>query len=218
MARSTVPRPRWQRRPAARPEEILDAAFTVFAEEGFARTKLDDVARRAGVSKGTLYLYFDSKETLFREMVRAKIIPCVVQGEEFVRTFEGSSRDLLVAVIRRMWTTVRSPEVARIGRLLQFELGSFPELGRFYFDEVIARPRRLFLAAIARGVASGEFRRVPHHFATRAVSSLLVHSAQQQCFFSSLDPAPLTDEQVLGGVIDIVLNGVLVHPAPRSRT
>jgi AcrR family transcriptional regulator len=217
MARSTVPRPRWKRRPAARPEEILDAAFAVFAEDGFARAKLDDVARRAGVSKGTLYLYFDSKETLFREMVRAKVVPCVVEGEEFVRTFEGSPRDLLVAVIRRMWTTVRTPEVTRIGRLLQFELGSFPELGRFYFDEVIARTRRLIQGAIDRGVASGEFRRVPHHFATRAVSALLMHSAQQQCFFASLDPAPLTDEQVLNGVIDIVLNGVLARPAARTR-
>ncbi len=217
MARTTAPRPRWQRRPAARPDEILDAAFAVFAEDGFARAKLDDVARRAGVSKGTLYLYFDSKETLFREMVRAKIIPCVVQGEELVRTHEGSARDLLVTVIRRMWITVRSPEVTRIGRLLQFELGSFPELGRFYFDEVIARTRRLLQDAIDRGIASGEFRRVPHHFTTRAVASLLVHSAQHQCFFAPLDPAPLTDEQVVNGVIDIVLNGVLVRPPSRSK-
>lgn len=217
MARTKVPRPRWQRRPAARPEEILDAAFTVFAEDGFARTKLDDVARRAGVSKGTLYLYFDSKDTLFREMVRAKIIPCVVQGEEFVRTFEGSSRDLLIAVIRRMWSTVRSPEVARIGRLVQFELGNFPELGRFYFDEVIVRTRRLIQAAIDRGLASGEFRRIPHHFANRAISSLLFHSAQQQCFFATLDPSSLSDEHVLDGVIDIVLNGVLARPASRHK-
>jgi AcrR family transcriptional regulator len=217
MARTTTPRPRWQRRPAARPEEILDAAFLVFGEEGFARTRLDEVARRAGVSKGTLYLYFDSKEALFREMVRAKIIPCVVQGEELVRTFDGPPRDLLVAVIRSMWGVVRSPEVARIGRLLQFELASFPELGRFYFDEVIARARRLIQTAIDRGVARGDFRRVPHHFATRAVSSLLVQSAQQQCFFASLDPAPLSDDQVLNGVIDIVLNGVLARPASRSR-
>ena len=217
MARSSTARPRWQRRPAARPDEILDAAFEVFGEEGFARTKLDDVARRAGVSKGTLYLYFDSKDALFREMVRAKIIPCVVQGEELVRTFDGPPRDLLVAVIRRMWSVVRSAEVARIGRLVQFELGSFPELGRFYFDEVIARTRRLIQTALDRGVASGDFRRVPHHFATRAIASLLVHSAQQQCFFAALDPAPLSDEQVLNGVIDIVLNGVLARPASRSR-
>ena len=66
--------PRWQRRPEARPDEILDAAFAVFGETGFARAKIDDVARLAGVSKGTVYLYFDSKESLFREMVRAKVV------------------------------------------------------------------------------------------------------------------------------------------------
>ena len=217
MSRTAAPRPRWQRRPAARPDEILDAAFAVFVEDGFARAKLDDVARRAGVSKGTLYRYFDSKEALFREMVRAKIIPCVVQGEELVRTHGGSARDLLVTVIRRMWETVRSAEVAQIGRLVQFELGSFPELGRVYFDVVNAPTRPRLQAANDRGIASGEFRRVPHHFATRAVASLLVHSAQHQCFFASLDPAPLTDEQVLGGVIDIVLNGVMVRPPSRSK-
>ena len=90
MARSTTARPRWQRRPSARPEEILDAAFQVFGEEGFARTKLDDVARSAGVSKGTLYLYFDSKETLFREMVRAKILPAVQQARRSTRRDNAS--------------------------------------------------------------------------------------------------------------------------------
>ncbi len=213
MPRTRPPAPRWQRRPEARPEEILDAAYVTFGEHGFARTKLDDVARSAGVSKGTLYLYFDSKETLFREMVRAKILPAVQQGEELVRTFDGTARELLEALIRRMWNTVRTAETARIGRLVQSELGNFPELARFYFDEVIVRSRRLLQAALDRGIASGEFRRTPNQFATRAIASLLVHSGQHQCFFAPLDPNALTDEQVLEGVIDVVLNGVLVTPA-----
>ena len=76
--------PRWQRRPEDRPDEILDAATTVFGEQGFARTRLEDVAKRAGVSKGTLYLYFDSKESLFREMVRRNVVS-VVAEERFLR-------------------------------------------------------------------------------------------------------------------------------------
>ena len=82
--------PRWQRRPDARPEEILEAAKHVFGESGYAGTKLEDVARRAGVSKGTLYLYFDGKEALFREMVRAKVVAALAHAEETVRTFDGS--------------------------------------------------------------------------------------------------------------------------------
>ncbi len=217
MRPTLPPAPRWQRRPEARPEEILDAAFQVFGEAGFARTRVEDVARRAGVSKGTLYLYFDSKETLFREMVRAKIIPCVVQGEELLATHDGTARELLVLLVRRMWATVRAPDVARIGRLVQAELANFPELARFYFDEVILRSRRLIQAALDRGVASGEFRATPLQFATRAIGSLLVHSGQQQCFFASLDPSALPDEQVVDGVIDFVLNGVLA-PAARTRS
>ena len=111
-ARPTIPilaaPPRWQRRPEARPDEILDAALTVFGESGFARAKIDDVARLAGVSKGTVYLYFDSKESLFREMVRAKVVASLAEGEALVRTYEGSARALLVELIRRMYGRMRA--------------------------------------------------------------------------------------------------------------
>src|SRR5690242_714709 len=83
--------PRWQRRPEARPDEILDAAFTVFGESGFARAKIEDVARLAGVSKGTVYCYFDSKEALFREMVRAKVVASLAEAEVFVRKIGRAS-------------------------------------------------------------------------------------------------------------------------------
>ena len=83
------PSPRWQRRPEARPEEILDAALTVFGESGFARAKIEDVARLAGVSKGTVYLYFDSKEALFREMVRAKVVASLAEGEKLRAHLRG---------------------------------------------------------------------------------------------------------------------------------
>ena len=86
--------PRWQRRPEARPDEILDAAQKVFGESGFARAKLDDVARIAGVSKGTLYLYFDSKDTLFREMVRAKVVTGLAESEALLASHTGRRRDL----------------------------------------------------------------------------------------------------------------------------
>src|SRR6185312_10207179 len=118
--------PRWQRRPEARPDEILDAALTVFGESGFARAKIDDVARLAGVSKGTVYLYFDSKESLFREMVRAKVVASLAEAEAFVRTYEGSARGLLVEVIRRMYRRVRREEMMQLARVVQGELPHFP--------------------------------------------------------------------------------------------
>src|ERR1044072_380059 len=110
------PPPRWQRRPEERPEEILDAAFDVFGEQGFARTRLEEVAQRAGVSKGTLYLYFDSKETLFREMVRAKAVAALREAEAFVEGYTGSSRDLLIEFLRRKHQLLRDEKLVRISR------------------------------------------------------------------------------------------------------
>jgi AcrR family transcriptional regulator len=208
--------PRWQRRPEARPDEILDAALAVFGESGFARAKLDDVARLAGVSKGTLYLYFDSKDSLFREMVRAKVVASLAESEVYVRTYEGPARALLVELIRRMYTRVRREQMTRIARLVQGELGHFPELARFYFDEVILRARRLVEQVLERGTATGEFRPSTNGFAARGLSSLLVHTAQVQCFFHHFDPQALTEEQAVEGLIDLYLHGVLAHPADRN--
>jgi len=204
--------PRWQRRPDARPDEILEAAKQVFGESGYAGTKLDAVARRAGVSKGTLYHYFDGKEALFREMVRAKVVAALAHAEETVRTFDGSSRELLVILISGMYRRLRDEGLARVGRVVQAELPSFPELAQFYFEEVILRSRRLVSRVLERGVASGEFREVDHGFAARGLASLLVHTAQLQCFFHDFDPDQLSDEAALGGLVDLFLHGVLARP------
>jgi AcrR family transcriptional regulator len=213
---STPTSPRWQRRPEARPDEILDAAMNVFGESGFARAKIDDVARVAGVSKGTVYLYFDSKDSLFREMVRAKVVASLAEAEAFVRTFDGSARELLVELIRRMYGRVRRDQMMQLARMVQGELTHFPELARFYFDEVILRARRLVEQVLERGVASGEFRPSAGGFAARGLSSLLVHTAQVQCFFQHFDPQALTEEQAVDGLIDLYLHGVLAHPADRN--
>jgi AcrR family transcriptional regulator len=208
--------PRWQRRPEARPDEIIDAALAVFGESGFARAKLDDVARLAGVSKGTLYLYFDSKESLFREMVRARVVASLAEAEDFARGYEGSARDLLVQLVRWMYTRIRGEPMIRISRLVQSELSYFPELARFYFDEVILRARRLVEEVLERGTAAGEFRLSTNGFAARGLSSLLVHTAQLQCFYHSFDPRALSEEQAVEGLIDLYLHGVLARPADRS--
>jgi AcrR family transcriptional regulator len=203
--------PRWQRRPEARPEEILDAAFRVFGEHGFARTKLEDVAHAAGVSKGTLYLYFDSKETLFREMVRAKVVPLVEQGEARVQAHQGPYRDLLVSLVTTMFETMVHHGLGRISRLVTSELGAFPELARFYYEEVVLRAQRLLEQVLERGVASGEFRSVPHRYAARGIPALVHHALQTQCTFQQFDPRALTEAEVLEGIVDLYLHGVLAR-------
>lgn len=212
----TASQPRWQRRPDERPEEILDAAQTVFGEVGFARAKIDDVARIAGVSKGTVYLYFDSKDTLFREMVRAKVVPKLAEAEALVHTHQGPIRDLLVTITTGMFHRMRDDGLARISRVVQAEMGNFPELARFYFDEVILRARHLVQQVIDLGIASGEFRPESVAFAARGLPSLLVHTANVQCFYHQFDPEALEDDQALAGLIDLYLHGVLAPSAGRS--
>ena len=111
---------------------------------------------------------------------------------------------------------MRREQMMRIARVVQGELPHFPELARFYFDEVILRARRLVEQVLERGTASGEFRPSCTGFAARGLSSLLVHTAQVQCFFHPFDPQALTDEQAVEGLIDMYLHGVLARPADRT--
>src|SRR5690349_21431284 len=88
-------RPRWHRRKEARPAEIVAAALDVFVERGFAAARLEEVARRAGVTKGTVYLYFRNKEALLKAVVRENIVPVIARGEAVAQAFTGSARELL---------------------------------------------------------------------------------------------------------------------------
>src|SRR5436190_2093302 len=110
--RSRKPRPRWQRRKAARPAEIVTAALDVFVERGFAAARLEEVARRAGVTKGTVYLYFKNKEALFKAVVRETIVPVIAKGEALAQTFTGSARDLVERLVREYWRLIGETALA----------------------------------------------------------------------------------------------------------
>ena len=205
--------PRWQRRPEDRPDEILDAATTLFGEQGFARTRLEDVAKKAGVSKGTLYLCYDSKESLFRAMVRRKVVTVVEEAEQRYAAHTGTARAALTDLVRDWWKIAGTQESACLHRLVASEITNFPELGRFYFEEVIARYRSLLDRIIAGGVASGEFRQVRNDYASRGLPSLVVHAINHQRFFAPFDPQALDDARVIDGVLDLLFHGLLAEPA-----
>ncbi len=194
--------PRWRRRPEERPEEILTAALEVFGEVGFDDAKLESVARRAGVSKGTLYLYFDSKETLFRGVLRGKCGVALANAEARLDAFRGTAGEALDFFIRTMWDELRRPEMASIVRLVHAELWRFPDLARFHFSEVILPARRLLTRILERGIAAGEFSPTARRFAVGAIPSLLIQGAMSQRGFGQYDPEAITDEQLVDGVID----------------
>jgi AcrR family transcriptional regulator len=131
-----------QRRKEARPAELTAAALELFVEKGFAGTRLDDVAARAGVSKGTLYLYFDSKEALFKAVIQEGIVPILEEGSDLVEAFKGSASELLRLMVGEWWPRIGDTHLAGVPKLMISEARNFPELAIYYHDAVIVRGKR----------------------------------------------------------------------------
>ena len=206
--RSKAPKPRWRRRKNARPEEILAAALEVFTDRGFAATTLEDVAKRAGVTKGTIYLYFDSKEALFKALIRETIVPVIAQGEALAQSFTGSARELLERLVREYWRLVGETSLAGIPKLMIAEAGNFPVLARFYYEEVVTRGHRLMAGVIQRGIKAGEFRPVNVMVAAKLAMSPLMHAVVARKAFSACMPEGFDVASYLNTHIDLYLHGI----------
>ncbi len=197
-----------RRAPEERPQQILDAAFHEFVEHGLAGARLDDIARRAQVAKGTIYLYFPNKEALFREMVRMEIIDALAVAEATQREHQSDSAESrLSALASRWWRFLRTGRVIAIHRLVHAELANFPDLMAFYADEVIVRGRRLVTEIISQGVAAGEFRQLDPQIAARMYSAIwLQHSTW--CSNPAIQPQLGTDGQVLNEMLSFYLHAL----------
>jgi AcrR family transcriptional regulator len=174
MPKTKKAAPKWRRQPADRPDQILKAALQVFGECGLANARLQDIAARAGVSKGTIYLYFPNKEELFREMIRHTAIAAIARAEEEVAQGIASPKSQLIGFMRGYWAFVRSPIFSTLHRLVLGELHQFPDLAKFYADEVVARGQRLLAGIIRRGIDDGEFRDLDPLVAARMLVALTV--------------------------------------------
>jgi len=200
--------PRWKRRKEARPEELVAAALDVFVERGYEAATLADVARRAGVTKGTIYLYFASKEALFKAVVRETIVPVIAQGEALAQSFTGSARELLERLVREYWRLVGETRLAGIPKLMMAEAATFPELTVFYYDEVVTRGHRLMAGVIERGVKNGEFRPVNVMVAAKLAMAPLMHAAVVRRAFASCMPEGFNVQNYLDTHIELYLHGI----------
>ena len=152
-------KPRYRRRKEDRPQEITAAAFEAFAEKGFAGTRVDDVAKRAGVSKGLLYLYFKTKEELFKAVVKSVVIRRVDRLIEKVESAELSSEDFIRGPLLTFLKRVPGSPVAIVVRLLISEGSRHPDLADYYFENVVAKGLAAISGLVERGVSQGEFRK-----------------------------------------------------------
>ena len=199
---------RWTRRKQARPGEILDAALKVFAEKGFAAARMEDIARAAGVTKGTIYLYFESKEAMFKALVREAVGNALAAVTADVSAYEGSARTLLTMVLTTMGTILIESDKVVLPKIVIAESANFPWLAEFYRFEVIERGLGLLTSLIQRGIDRGEFRRLPPEHVARVFVAPMLLSAIWRVTFSRLDPEPYDFKGLIATHLDLFFRGL----------
>jgi AcrR family transcriptional regulator len=150
--------PRFQRRKEDRPAEITEAAFAAFAEKGYAATRVDEVAKRAGVSKGLLYLYFKTKDDLFKAVIRSFLSPRIDALIRNIEETELSAGDFIRGPFLAFAKSLPNSPARVIVRLMIAEGPKHPDLVEWYWDNVVSRAMNSLRSLIAKGVDSGEFR------------------------------------------------------------
>ena len=194
--------PKYQRRKEDRPQEIADAAFEAFAEKGYAATRIDDVAKRAGVSKGLTYLYYKTKEDLFKAVVKNVVVRRVDALIEALETSELSSEEFIRGPLLAFMKKVPGSPIAIVIRLLIAEGPRHPDLVDYYYDNVVAKGLGAITRFVERGVERGEFRREaldhqPHLFLAPMMLSMI-----WRLIFTD---KPLDTDQLMESQIDLLL-------------
>tara|TARA_R110000868_G_scaffold120773_4_gene320621 strand:+ start:44 stop:688 length:645 start_codon:yes stop_codon:yes gene_type:complete len=206
--------PTQRRRPEARPDEILEAALAVFGEQGFAAARVEDIARRAGLSKGAVYLYFASKEAMLNALVERSAGALARSLETYVATEAPADPDAaLRGILRFLFTAMNSAEISAAPRLVLTEAHRFPGLAAYYREHVLDIARRSMRRLLEIAIEQGEFRDVDTDAFIRVMAGPgIIHMAMVNIF--SLPPQHLTDPVELADAIaDILLYGL----KPRSK-
>lgn len=212
---------RWQRKKDVRPGEILEAALKMFVEKGFRATTMEDIAKAAGVTKGTPYLYFQNKEDIFKAVVRERLVVSLGNMAELAHAHTGSAAKLLHQLSETWWNEVGATEASGICKLMMAEAANFPELAHFYYEAVIEPACAMVTAILQQGIASGEFRPVPLDEAADVLVAPLLMTALWQHSFARIPgtKSSMNDPQrYLRHALDITLNGLIAKPGASDPT
>lgn len=208
---------RWVRRKEARPGEILEAALALFVDKGFASTKMEDIARKAGVTKGTPYLYFSNKEDIFKAVVREAMLPNLERAEQLWRNHDGGAFQLIERVLTGWWEGICLTQFCGICKLVVAESGNFPELAQFFYEEVVARGQTLIEAAIQQGVASGEFRQMDVHNSMRVLFAPALMSMIWEHSLGKCEQQPIDKERFFACYLDFLRHGLMQLPNKKNH-
>ncbi len=202
--------PRFQRRKEERPAEITQAALEAFAEHGYAATRVDDVAKRAGVSKGLLYLYFKTKEELFKAVIRGVVVPRVDALKTAIADTELSAEEFLQGPYLEFIQKLPDSPAHIVVRLLIAEGPKHPDLTAYYFDQVISGGMDALRQLINRGVRHGEFRQSDlAEFPQLMISPVLMSIIWRTLFQKHY---PLDTDKLLQTHIDLILRAIKLPP------
>ncbi|HSV35918.1 MAG TPA: TetR/AcrR family transcriptional regulator [Ramlibacter sp.] len=203
-----------ERRKQARPGELLDAALDLFVEKGFAATRAEEVAARAGVSKGTLFLYFPSKEELFKAVVRENISGRFREWNSEFETFEGSSADMVRYCMKVWWERVGATRASGITKLMISEARNFPDIAAFYQQEVIQPAQDLIRRILQRGVARGEFHLPDPDYAAFSIIAPMIFLIMMKHSLGVCVPQdhPMDPGRYISSQVELLLQGLCVRP------
>ncbi len=211
------PAPRWQRLPHIRPQQIMAAAAKVFARQGLHGTSLDEVAREAGITKGTIYLYYRGKEDLFLATLREKSAQAFAALERTGQAGGGGDfRRQLAEFIQRAYRAIGSPEALPLLQMVLAEAGRFPETAELFFREIILKNNRRLAAALQEGIAAGELRPVDPLVAARSLIGMLLVFVLSQKMLGGERVLPLSERRIVQTVTSIFLDGI-AWPGPARR-
>lgn len=206
-----------KRRKEDRPTQLIEAAIELFTQRGYNATRAEEIAKRAGVSKGTLFLYFSSKEALFEAAVKQSILPILLDAQGLVSEFHGSATQLLRALVQRWWQGYGQTSSRTLPILIMTDAHNFPHCAAYYAEEVLLPTRALVYQTIERGIAQGEFASTLNvSVAWLSFHALLTYPAvwEKSVAISreALDADTLTLDDYIQQHLELLLRGLAASP------
>ncbi|MBO5422594.1 MAG: TetR/AcrR family transcriptional regulator [Fibrobacteraceae bacterium] len=200
---------RWQRRKEQRPSEIIQAARVLFVSQGFAATKVADIAKLAGIQPGTLYVYFENKESLFKAVIEESIKPLLHYADNIIDNFTDSPQELIRTLVQRWWDLLESDTCRGIPKLLTSESQNFPELTAFYTRECIDPARNMIYRILEYALNKNEIRLLNMEMASRIIFLILHQLLLHAHSFAEHEPHPVSTKAMLNAAADFIIRSVL---------
>jgi AcrR family transcriptional regulator len=216
MARAANIRvPKFRRRAEARPDEVLDAALELFVEKGFAATRVEDIATRAGLSKGAVYLYFPSKEAILEGLVKRAVLPIANNALGLFENYAGDPRLIISTALKMVAGRLADPKISAIPRLLIREMIHFPEFAQMYRREVLDRVIPVVRRLIANGIHEGYLRPVDPDLTVRSIVGPIVLHMLMAEIFGMLPEGGLSINRLIDNHLSILFDGLSAPHAER---